>query len=54
MRILALSIMTVILSGCGHSALKSPCAPIASLAENPCVHIPLNFAQAKNVKTDLS
>ena len=36
----------VMLSGCGHSELKAPCGPTASLAENPCIVIPFNMAEA--------
>jgi len=44
MRILTLTIMTLILSGCGHTALKAPCGPSASLGAHPCTPIPLNVA----------
>lgn len=50
MRILILIISIIALSGCasGHSDLKSPCGPSASLSQDPCVHIPLNLTELDN------
>ncbi len=50
MRYLAIITMTFMLSGCGHSALKAPCGPAASLGNAPCVHIPVNVAQAQQTQ----
>jgi len=48
MKILSLIIVTLALSSCGHSTLKSPCSPTASLANNPCERIPVNVANLGN------
>ena len=49
MRILIIALSVLVLSGCasGHQDLKSPCGPSASLAKNPCVHIPFDLAEVE-------
>lgn len=52
MRLISLLLITLALAGCaGHSDLKSPCGPSASLSKNPCDHIPINLAQI-NLKNE--
>lgn len=51
MRLFILIFSTLALAGCaGHSDLKSPCGPSASLSQNPCAHIPLNMAALDELK----
>ena len=49
MRILIIALSVLALSGCAnvYQDLKSPCGPSASLAKNPCVHIPFDQADAE-------
>jgi PBP1b-binding outer membrane lipoprotein LpoB len=50
-----LTILGLFLGGCSaHTReLKSPCAPQASLSQNPCNPIPINISVALPNKTDL-
>lgn len=50
MRLFILIVSTLALSSCagGHRDLKSPCGPMVSISQNPCVHIPLNLASLEN------
>lgn len=51
MRFFILFISILALGGCaGHSDLKSPCGPSASLSKNPCTHLPLSMAALDNQK----
>lgn len=59
MRIKFLSIIflimaSLVLSGCSHATLKSPCGPTASLDEHPCGHIPVNIAALPQTNKALS
>ena len=55
MRLFILTLSLLALGGCaGHSDLKSPCGPSASLAKNPCTHIPLNVATLNDQKAKQS
>lgn len=53
MKLITLFIITLILSGCGHSTLKAPCGAVASLSNAPCAHIPINLA-ARAPKAQIS
>lgn len=48
MRIFILMLITMLLSGCGHSPLKAPCGPSAAIGPHPCSPMPINIAMRGN------
>lgn len=44
MRIVLFIFIGLTLNGCSHPTLKAPCKLVASIADNPCNPVPLNYA----------